>query len=111
MSTRHRVVKSCCQASHSECGVLVHVRNGKVVKIEGDPSHPFSRGLICTKGRNYNKLLYIQIQLVVLPSNNIGDVRFRFLSIKRTSFQNRGRSTRTAIMVVNSNIDSQPLIC
>jgi anaerobic selenocysteine-containing dehydrogenase len=53
-----RVVRSVCQASHSECGVLVRVKNGKVVRIEGDPNHPLSRGYICPKGRAQPQLLY-----------------------------------------------------
>jgi len=53
-----KVVKSCCQGSHSECGVLVHVVDGRVVKIEGDPDHPMNKGYICPKGRNYHQFLY-----------------------------------------------------
>lgn len=44
-----RVVKSTCHRCHCECGVLVHVRDGKVVKIEGDHSHPFNEGILCPK--------------------------------------------------------------
>ncbi|MFC2024115.1 molybdopterin-dependent oxidoreductase [Chloroflexota bacterium] len=53
-----RVIRSACQASHCECGVLVHVKNGKVVKIRGDLNHPLSRGYICPKGRAQAQLLY-----------------------------------------------------
>jgi anaerobic selenocysteine-containing dehydrogenase len=34
---------------HGTCGVLAHVRNGKVVKIEGDPDHPWNRGRLCAR--------------------------------------------------------------
>lgn len=34
---------------HGGCGVLVHVRDEKVVKIEGDPDSPVNRGKICSK--------------------------------------------------------------
>jgi len=53
-----KIIRTCCQASHSECGVLVHVRDGKVVKIEGDPDHPMNRGYICPKGKNYHQFIY-----------------------------------------------------
>jgi len=53
-----KVVRTCCQSSHSECGVLVHVRDGKVAKIEGDPNHPFSRGYICVKAQAQPQLIY-----------------------------------------------------
>lgn len=31
------------------CGLLVHVEDGKVTKIEGDPEHPITRGALCTR--------------------------------------------------------------
>ena len=53
-----KVVRTVCQDSHFECGVLVHVEDGKVTKIEGDPKHPQSRGFICVKGRAQPQILY-----------------------------------------------------
>ncbi|RLF14049.1 MAG: hypothetical protein DRN06_07700, partial [Thermoprotei archaeon] len=35
---------------HGGCGALIHVKDGKAVKVEGDPSHPVSRGYMCAKG-------------------------------------------------------------
>ena len=32
------------------CGQVVSTRSGKVVNIEGDPSHPISEGTLCSKG-------------------------------------------------------------
>lgn len=46
-----RVVRTVCQASHIECGVLVHVEDGKITKITGDPEHPDTKGFICVKAR------------------------------------------------------------
>lgn len=54
------IVRTCCQSSHSECGVLVHVEDGKVIRMEGDPAHPFTKGFICIKCR-------VQPQLVDHP--------------------------------------------
>ncbi len=34
---------------HGTCGVLAHVRNGKLTKIEGDPDHPWNRGRLCAR--------------------------------------------------------------
>ncbi len=53
-----RIVRTICQGCHPECGVLVHVDDGVITKIEGDPNHPISRGFICIKGREYSKLVY-----------------------------------------------------
>ncbi len=34
---------------HGGCGVLAHVKNGKLVKIEGDPDHPMNQGRLCAR--------------------------------------------------------------
>ncbi len=51
-------VKSTCRMCHGVCGVLVHIEDGKVVEITGDPDCPTSRGFICSKGRASVELLY-----------------------------------------------------
>jgi anaerobic selenocysteine-containing dehydrogenase len=39
------------------CKFNVQVLNNKVVKIEGDKSHPYTKGIICEKGKNHLKRL------------------------------------------------------
>jgi anaerobic selenocysteine-containing dehydrogenase len=43
---------------HGGCGVLVHVKDGKVVRIEGDPESPISHGTLCPKGIATIQLAY-----------------------------------------------------
>ena len=45
-----RVVKSVCPYCAVGCGQDVHVRNGKIIDIEGDADSPISRGCLCPKG-------------------------------------------------------------
>ncbi len=40
-----------CDNCFSYCGILAHRVNGTVVKIEGDPDAPNSRGKVCAKGQ------------------------------------------------------------
>jgi formate dehydrogenase major subunit len=44
------VARSVCPYCAVGCGQLVHVRDGAVVHIEGDPASPVSRGRLCPKG-------------------------------------------------------------
>jgi anaerobic selenocysteine-containing dehydrogenase len=45
------IVKTyCARMDHGGCGIRVHVENGKITKIEGDPDSPLSRGTVCVKG-------------------------------------------------------------
>ncbi|MDL2060209.1 molybdopterin-dependent oxidoreductase [Mesosutterella sp. AGMB02718] len=53
-----KIVKTCCRACIHNCGVLVHVRNGRVVKIEGNPEYGMTRGSICPKGLTGIQALY-----------------------------------------------------
>jgi anaerobic selenocysteine-containing dehydrogenase len=34
---------------HGGCGVLAHIKDGKLVKIEGDPEHPWNQGRLCAR--------------------------------------------------------------
>lgn len=45
-----RVVASTCRECSVRCGSLVHLRDGRVEKITGNPAHPHSRGAFCIKG-------------------------------------------------------------
>lgn len=46
-----RVVKTCCPHNcYDTCGELVYVKNEKVIKIEGNPEHPITKGHLCLKG-------------------------------------------------------------
>ncbi|MGB4780914.1 molybdopterin-dependent oxidoreductase, partial [Candidatus Methylomirabilis sp.] len=50
--------KSPCRFCGVGCGVLVGLRQGKVVAVKGDPEAPVNRGLLCIKGYSLPKILY-----------------------------------------------------
>ncbi|MCF0143148.1 MAG: molybdopterin-dependent oxidoreductase, partial [Parasporobacterium sp.] len=52
------IVKTACRACIANCGVLAHVKNGRVVKLEGNPVDPMSRGKMCAKGLSGIQALY-----------------------------------------------------
>ncbi len=45
-----KIIKTSCRACIHNCAVLAHVRNGRVVKLEGNPEYPMSHGALCAKG-------------------------------------------------------------
>ncbi|NOZ02678.1 MAG: molybdopterin-dependent oxidoreductase [Deltaproteobacteria bacterium] len=53
-----RVVPSFCEMCFWKCGILAHVKNGRVTKITGNPAHPLSRGHLCPRGTGGIGLLY-----------------------------------------------------
>ena len=52
------IVYTACRACIANCGVIAHVRNGQVVKIEGNPTDPMSKGRMCGKGLSGINALY-----------------------------------------------------
>lgn len=36
--------RNYCGLCHPRCGTLLHIENGKVIKVTGDPDHPITRG-------------------------------------------------------------------
>ncbi|OGO31843.1 MAG: hypothetical protein A2Z29_04440 [Chloroflexi bacterium RBG_16_56_11] len=52
------IIKSTCRGCHGVCGVLLHLKEGRLVRVTGDPESPTSRGYICVKGKSAPELLY-----------------------------------------------------
>ena len=45
-----RVAQTTCYMCACRCGINVHLKDGKVRYIEGNPEHPVNRGVLCAKG-------------------------------------------------------------
>jgi formate dehydrogenase major subunit len=45
-----KVVPSVCPYCAVGCGQLLHVRDGRLINVEGNPDSPISRGNLCPKG-------------------------------------------------------------
>ena len=44
-------IPSMCEMCVWRCGLLAKVENGRVVKLEGNPDHPHSKGKLCPRGQ------------------------------------------------------------
>jgi len=51
-------VRTACRSCHGGCGVIAHVKDGKVIKVEGDTESPISHGTLCSKGLAITQLAY-----------------------------------------------------
>jgi anaerobic selenocysteine-containing dehydrogenase len=57
--TEVKVVRTACPHDCPDtCGMLVTVKDGIAVKIQGDPSMPFTEGTLCTKVAHYLERTY-----------------------------------------------------
>jgi anaerobic selenocysteine-containing dehydrogenase len=54
-----KVVHAACPHDCPDaCGVLITVENGKASRIQGDPTHPMTRGFLCAKVAKYLDRVY-----------------------------------------------------
>lgn len=56
--SKTEIKRSICTFCAGNCGVLVHVKDGRVVKVEGNKEHPISRGFVCQRVAYAPKWLY-----------------------------------------------------
>ncbi len=42
---------STCTGCNSNCGILIKTREGRPIKVDGNPDHPVNQGKICSKGQ------------------------------------------------------------
>jgi Fe-S-cluster-containing dehydrogenase component len=54
---------STCHGCPARCGILVKCRDGRPIKIEGNPDHPLSRGGVCAVGQAMVLGLYDSLRL------------------------------------------------
>ncbi|MBZ0281572.1 MAG: molybdopterin-dependent oxidoreductase [Anaerolineae bacterium] len=45
-------IPSMCEMCVWRCGLIAKVKNGRVVKLDGNPDHPHSRGHLCVRGQS-----------------------------------------------------------
>ena len=57
---------------HGTCGVLAHIRKGKLAKIEGDPDHPWNQGRLCARCLAMTQYVYHPERLT-RPLKRVGE--------------------------------------
>ena len=62
---------ACPHDCPDTCALHVTVENGRAIKVEGDPDHPTTRGVLCTKVARYLERTYSD-QRVLHPLRRVG---------------------------------------
>ncbi|MED3623722.1 molybdopterin-dependent oxidoreductase [Neobacillus thermocopriae] len=59
------VKKAACPLNcWDSCGLMVTIENDRVIKVEGDPDHPITKGKICGRGRMLEKRTNSKLRLL-----------------------------------------------
>ena len=69
MDVRHSV---CALDCPDACSVLVHVKDGRGTKLQGNPDHPVTRGFLCAKVTKYLEREYSPDRLLY-PQKRVGN--------------------------------------
>ena len=56
--TRVQQIATNCEMCFWRCGVMAEVADGKVLKLQGNPHHPLTKGKLCARGNSGTALLY-----------------------------------------------------
>lgn len=57
---------------HGGCGVLAHVKDNKIIKVEGDPDHPWNQGRLCSRCLSMTQYMYHKDRLKK-PLKRVGE--------------------------------------
>ncbi len=69
---RDGVVRGACPHDCPDtCAMLVHVRDGRAVRVQGDPAHPVTQGFLCAKVNRYVERTY-QPDRLTTPLRRVG---------------------------------------
>ncbi len=82
------VKTTTCYMCACRCGIRVHLRDGEVRYIDGNPNHPINRGVICAKGASGIMKQYSPARLTKpllrKPGSARGDGEFAAISWEET---------------------------
>lgn len=53
-----KTIPSICHFCSGGCGMLLYVKDGKLIHLEGDPDHPTNEGTLCPKAASLRSVAY-----------------------------------------------------
>ena len=67
MTTTSKKFKTTCCYCGVGCGVIAHKESNGRMTVEGDPSHPSNRGMLCSKGMNLHYTVMDKTDRLLYP--------------------------------------------
>jgi len=77
--TRVEQIATNCEMCFWRCGVMAEVADGKVLKLQGNPHHPLTKGQLCARGNAGTQLLYDpdRLKFPLIRTGKRGEGKFR----------------------------------
>ena len=70
IEVKHSLCAICSPGHH--CGVDCYVKDGKIIRVEGTPEHPYNHGKLCTKGSALRNYVY-RADRIKTPLKRVGE--------------------------------------
>ncbi len=67
-----KTICAICEGGSTSCGVEAFVKDGRIVRIQGDKDHPFSGGTLCSKGSAGRQYVYSPDRILT-PLKRVGE--------------------------------------
>ena len=87
-------VPTFCEICFWKCGMLASVKNGKIIKVEGNPDHPLSNGRLCPRGTSARGIIYDKDRLqtpLIRTKSASGKQKFEVVSWDKALDEAAGR--------------------
>lgn len=100
---------STCTACSNACGILIKTREGRPIKVDGNPDHPINKGKICSKGQASPLNLYDPGRLIKPLKSNGGkfsETTWSSANDEIINALNQSRSEGKEISIITRNIYS-----
>lgn len=72
MAGKKKVRTTCTRDCWDACGIIAHAENDRIVRLEGDRQHPFTRGFLCGKTYRFLDRFYSK-ERVLWPLLRLGE--------------------------------------
>lgn len=71
-SAETKLLRTSCHLCHGGCILIAHIKEGKLIKLEGDPDGPLNRGTICEKALAATQIIYGSYR-IKYPIKRVGE--------------------------------------
>lgn len=65
--------KTVCTTCHTRCGAIVYSEENKILRVEGDPDNPLSRGVFCASGMSQREIHNNPEGRILYPMKRVGE--------------------------------------
>jgi len=72
MAGKRKFRTTCTRDCWDACGIIAHAENDRIVRLEGDRQHPFTRGFLCGKTYRFLDRFYSK-ERILWPLLRVGE--------------------------------------